>query len=96
MSRNQSVTFRFCNFSIFLVVSASVSKKTKLSQKIWFWFKKKTYRIQYVKQIGVKKSFEFSFVQILGILGEVSVLKLLGLKKNQFLASSVFQFLAWY
>ena len=84
------MTFRFRNFSIFLVVSDSISKNFGIEKSIGFsivkiWYQKK-YRIQYCqnlvsdsvsKKFGIRKSFGLSFVQILSILGDVLVSKLL-------------------
>ena len=68
----QSVTFQFKIFSIFWIVSDSVSKKfgieklsDSISKKIW---SRKKYRIRYQKNLVLEKSFGFGFVQILGIV----------------------------
>ena len=54
----QSVTFRFRNFSIFLVVSDSVSKKLSIEKSIGFgigkiWYRKK-FRIRFRSDFGYR------------------------------------------
>ena len=74
--------FRFRNFSIFLVVSDSVSKKIWRKKKYRIWYRKNLVSEKVSDSVsekfGIGKKFGFSFVQILGILGDVSVSKLLG------------------
>ena len=68
-------TSRFWNFSIFLIVSDSVQIKFGIEKSMGFGIKKIWYRKKYRFRYG--KMFRFGFVQIWGILGDVSVSKLL-------------------
>ena len=83
----QSVTFRFRNFSVSKLFYFFGGFGFGIEKN---WYQKK-YRIRYHKNLvsenvsdsvskkfGIAKSFGFGFVQILGILGDVSVSKLLG------------------
>ena len=66
-------TYRFRNFSIVLIISDSVSKdlvSDSVSDK---------FGIRKSIGFGIGKNFRYSFDQILGILGDVSVSKLFNL-----------------
>ena len=65
-------TSRFRNFSIFWMVSVSVSKNFGIEKSIGigfenFWYRKK-YRYRFRKKMVSEKSFGFGFVQILGFV----------------------------
>ena len=73
------------------MVSKSISEKFGIEKSIRFgmeknWYKKVSDSVS--KQFGIGNSFGIGFVQLLEILGDVSVLKLLGLK--------TFPFLRWH
>ena len=81
-SSSQSVTFRFRNFSVSKLFNFFGGFGFNI-KKIWH---RKKYRFRYRKNLvsekvsdsvslkfGIGKSFGLGFVQILGILGEVSV-----------------------
>ena len=93
----QSVTFRFRNFSVSKLFNFFSGFGFGIEK---FWYRKK-YRIRYRKNLvsekvsdsvslkfGIGKSFGLGFVQILGILGEVSVSKQLGFE--------IFPFFGWF
>ena len=70
------------------MVSDSVSEKFGFEKSIGFGIGRIWYREKYRKNLVSEKSFRFGFVQILGILGDVSVLKLLGFE--------TFPFFGWF
>jgi len=93
----QSVTFRFRNFSVSKLFHFFGGFGFGIGK---FWYRKKDrfrYRKNLVsekvsdsvsKKFGIGTSFGYGFVQILGILGDVSVSKLLGFE--------TFPFFGWF
>ena len=91
------MTFRFRNFSVSKLFNFFGGFGFGI-EKIWY---RKKYRIRYRKNLvsekvsdsvskkfGIGKQFGFGFVQILGILGDVSVSKFLGFE--------TFLFFRWF
>jgi len=94
---HQSVTFRFRNFSVSKLFHFFDGFGFGI-EKIWY---RKKYWIRYRKNLvsekvsdsvsekfGIGKSFGFSIIQILGILGDVSFSKVLGIE--------TFPFFRWF
>ena len=93
MAKGQSVTFRFRNFSVsklfhFFGGFGFGIKKIWYRKKYWFRYRKNLVSEKVLDSVskifGIGKNFGFGFVQILGILSDVSVSKLLGFKTFPF------------